>query len=158
MQSESWKFELILQRDKQNYTSICWGGEAIFLPFLSTTTADRVVWPIKTPFTRKTAVSFSADSAKCLQKGHRNLHKSLQVIKSFRNVSLLTLKRLLQKLPWVWDSWNGNSWLGRASCYRPRLGHKLAQIGQSPPVMETNNIDHYGNKYFGSQAGQTLWC
>lgn len=31
------------KKTPQNYTSICWGAEAIFLPFLSTTTADTVV-------------------------------------------------------------------------------------------------------------------
>lgn len=67
------KCELKLQEFTQNYTSICWGGDAIFFPFLSTTTADRVVWPIVAPFTRKTAVSFSVDSANALQKNGQKL-------------------------------------------------------------------------------------
>lgn len=63
------------KKTPQNYTSICWGAEAIFLPFLSTTTADTVVWPMETPFTKKTAVSLSVDSTNGLQRRHSETKK-----------------------------------------------------------------------------------
>ena len=65
--------EVKLWEHAHNYTSICWGADAIFLPLLSTTTADRVVWPIEAPFTRKTAVSLSVASGNGLQKNKRHL-------------------------------------------------------------------------------------
>lgn len=60
------KYAHIFYDTRQNNTSIGWGIDVTFLPSLSTTRADTLVWPMKTPFTRKTAVSYSVDSAKGL--------------------------------------------------------------------------------------------
>lgn len=51
---------------EKKLTSICWGAEVIFLPFLSMTKADTLVCPITRPLTRKVAVSSSDESGRVL--------------------------------------------------------------------------------------------
>lgn len=51
---------------QKRLTSICWGAEVIFLPFLSMTSADTLVCPITSPLTRNVSVSSSDESGRDL--------------------------------------------------------------------------------------------
>lgn len=130
-------------------TSICCGADAIFLPFLSITTADTLVWPIARPLTRKVAVSFSENSDRGLPKQSQRSDAKILLV-------LRIKKTVCKSLESCFHSLQRNNWW----CSLQLQIHVEEIFGEEGPlvVVQNPNIGFDGLSYLHLKHSNTSVC